>query len=67
MDDSINEQLLNCLCSLVTLACRLGLAEAKHATLKTICRAVRMEKPAQKHYKITSFSGIAQPVLQQIH
>uniref|UniRef100_A0A914IBJ8 Protein MON2 homolog n=1 Tax=Globodera rostochiensis TaxID=31243 RepID=A0A914IBJ8_GLORO len=39
VDDSVTEHLLNCLTSMITLACKLGNAEAKHSLLKAFCRA----------------------------
>jgi len=40
VDDSLNEQLLNCICSLAILALRLQLPKPRREVLKAICRAV---------------------------
>uniref|UniRef100_A0A915MV75 Protein MON2 homolog n=1 Tax=Meloidogyne javanica TaxID=6303 RepID=A0A915MV75_MELJA len=39
VDDSLNEQLLNCICSLAILALRLQLPKPRREVLKAICRA----------------------------
>jgi len=40
VDDSLNEQLLNCICSMAILALRLQLPKPRREVLKAICRAV---------------------------
>lgn len=59
MDDTITEQILNCLSTMMMLACRIGSNEAKHVTLRTICRAAL---PTQYYVKfIESNTNNSQP------